>query len=44
MFARLRKRVLAVDLDPQSNLTAAFIEEDSIEEIWNDQRAGATFP
>jgi chromosome partitioning protein len=42
MFARLRKRVLAVDLDPQSNLTAAFIEEDSIEEIWNDQRAGAT--
>ncbi len=42
MFASLRKRVLAVDLDPQSNLTAAFIEEDSIEKIWNDQQAGTT--
>ena len=42
MFAILRKRVLAVDIDPQSNLTAAFIEEDTIEKIWNDQQAGTT--
>lgn len=42
MFASLQKRVLAVDLDPQSNLTAAFLEEDLIEKIWNDQQAGTT--
>ncbi len=29
-FASLRKRVVAVDLDPQSNLTSAFLEEDNI--------------
>ncbi|NLF25485.1 MAG: ParA family protein [Deltaproteobacteria bacterium] len=42
MFACLRKRVLAVDIDPQSNLTAAFMEEDAIEKIWNDQQTGTT--
>lgn len=42
MFAGLRKRVLAVDLDPQSNLTAAFLEEDDIEKIWNMMQPGAT--
>jgi len=31
MFASLRKRVVAVDLDPHANLTAAFLDEDRIE-------------
>lgn len=42
MYASLRKRVVAVDLDPQSNLTAAFLDEDRIERIWNDQTLGST--
>ena len=35
MFADLGKRVLAVDLDPQANLTASFLEEDVLEDLWN---------
>ncbi len=31
------KRVLAVDLDPQANLTSAFLPEDKLEELWGDQ-------
>ncbi len=42
MFAGLRKRVAIVDLDPQANLTAAFLDEDRIEEIWNQQEPGST--
>jgi cellulose biosynthesis protein BcsQ len=42
MFASMRKRVLITDLDPQANLTAAFLDEDRIEEIWNDPRPGST--
>ncbi|MDP8242614.1 MAG: AAA family ATPase [Candidatus Hinthialibacter antarcticus] len=42
MFASLRKRVVIVDLDPQANLTAAFLDEDKIEEIWNSQEVGST--
>ncbi len=42
MFASLRKRVVIVDLDPQANLTAAFLDEDNIEAIWNQQNIGAT--
>jgi chromosome partitioning protein len=29
-------RVLAADLDPQANLTGAFLDEDELEEIWPD--------
>jgi chromosome partitioning protein len=36
MFADLGIRVVAADLDPQANLTAAFLEEDCIEELWSD--------
>jgi chromosome partitioning protein len=36
MFQRLRVRVLAVDLDPQSNLTAAFLDEDDLAELWRE--------
>lgn len=34
MYADFGERVLAVDLDPQANLTAAFLEEDRLEELW----------
>jgi cellulose biosynthesis protein BcsQ len=42
MFAELHKRVVAVDLDPQANLTAAFLDEDKIETLWNDNASGST--
>ncbi|MXX40826.1 MAG: ParA family protein, partial [Gemmatimonadetes bacterium] len=29
-------RVLACDLDPQANLTAAFLDEDQLEKIWDE--------
>ena len=38
-LADLGVRVLAVDLDPQSNLTGAFLDEDQLEEIWSDELA-----
>jgi len=41
-FASLRKRVVAVDLDPQSNLTSAFLNEDKIDRIWNGETTGST--
>ena len=34
MFAELGKRVVAIDLDPQANLTSAFLpEEDSFPDL-----------
>ena len=36
MYADLRLRVVAADLDPQANLTAAFLEDDRLEELWPD--------
>ena len=42
MYASLRKRVVIVDIDPQANLTAAFLTEDKIEEIWNNKTQGST--
>jgi chromosome partitioning protein len=36
MLARLGYRTLAVDLDPQANLTSAFFDEDRLEEIWEN--------
>lgn len=36
MFADRGVPVLAVDLDPQSNLTSMFLKEDRLEELWND--------
>ena len=42
MFASLRKRVVIADLDPQANLTAAFLSEEKIEAIWNQQNSGST--
>jgi len=34
MFADLGKRIVAVDLDPQANLTASFLDEDRLEDLW----------
>ena len=34
MYYDLGLRVLAADLDPQANLTAAFLDEDRLEAIW----------
>ncbi len=42
MYSLLRKRVIVADLDPQANLTAAFLTEDEIEILWNGQKKGST--
>ncbi len=42
MFASLEKRVVIFDLDPQSNLTAAFLNDDEIEVVWGQQNEGST--
>ncbi len=34
MYCDLGLRVVAADLDPQANLTAAFLDEDRLEEVW----------
>lgn len=34
MFRDMRRRLLVVDLDPQANLTAAFLEDDRLEQLW----------
>jgi|GEM_PF-32583 len=34
MFFKLGKKVLVVDLDPQSNTTGMFLDESRLEEIW----------
>jgi len=34
MCAELGQRVLAVDLDPQANLTTMFLDEESLETLW----------
>jgi chromosome partitioning protein len=42
MFASMHKKVVIADLDPQSNLTAAFLDEDRIDALWNQPRLGST--
>jgi cellulose biosynthesis protein BcsQ len=34
MYANLGLRVVSADLDPQANLTAAFLDEDRLEQLW----------
>jgi len=41
-FAGLRKRVVVADLDPQANLTAAFLDEEKIERLWEEKASGST--
>ncbi|MEZ5402973.1 MAG: AAA family ATPase [Bryobacteraceae bacterium] len=42
MFARMGYRALAVDLDPQANLTSAFFDDDLLQQIWNPDVWGQT--
>ncbi len=36
MLHEQRVRVLVVDLDPQANLTSAFLDDDTVEKLWSD--------
>jgi chromosome partitioning protein len=36
MFSKMGLNVVAVDLDPQANLTSAFLAEDQLEDLWGD--------
>jgi cellulose biosynthesis protein BcsQ len=42
MFASLDKQVVIADLDPQANLTAAFLDDEHIHKLWNHQATGST--
>lgn len=35
MLRELGLSVVAVDLDPQANLTASFLDDDSVEKLWS---------
>jgi cellulose biosynthesis protein BcsQ len=35
MFSMSGQRVMAIDLDPQTNLTAAFLDDEAIEAVWD---------
>ena len=36
MLSGIGHNVLVCDLDPQANLTAAFLDEDDLNRIWNE--------
>jgi cellulose biosynthesis protein BcsQ len=42
MFAEQGKRVVALDLDPQANLTAAFLDEEQLETLWENSTGAQT--
>ena len=42
MLSELDHIVLAVDLDPQANLTAAFLDEDDLVDLWEGSSQAAT--
>ncbi len=41
MLSEMGKRVVAIDLDPQANLTSAFLSEDDLETLWNPDDTSA---
>ena len=41
MLAALDRTVLVVDLDPQANLTAAFLDEDALDELWDGEESSS---
>jgi cellulose biosynthesis protein BcsQ len=47
MLSEMGKRIVAIDLDPQANLTSAFLSEDDLEVLWDvdpaEQRNGTIF-
>jgi chromosome partitioning protein len=42
MLARMGHRVLAVDLDPQANLTSQFLDEDELTTLWEETEETAS--
>jgi hypothetical protein len=42
MLSEMGYRVVAVDLDAQANLTAAFLDENELEKLWDDGNGAAT--
>jgi chromosome partitioning protein len=42
MYQELGIKVVALDLDPQANLTAAFLPEDRLEQLWIDSSGACT--
>ena len=42
MMSELDIPVLVVDLDPQANLTAAFLDEDALERLWDGEDSSAS--
>jgi chromosome partitioning protein len=42
MYQELGMKVVAMDLDPQANLTAAFLREERLEELWLDSDPSRT--
>ncbi len=42
MLSEIGERVLACDLDPQANLTATFLSESALEELWEDDATDRT--
>jgi chromosome partitioning protein len=42
MFAEQGLRIVSVDLDPQANLTAAFLDEDQLAQLWADDAGTST--
>lgn len=42
MLSSLGKTVIVADLDPQANLSAAFLSEEQLEEIWEGNQKGST--
>lgn len=43
MFAERGMRALAVDLDPQANLSSMFLDEDRLAELWDDGQKSTIF-
>lgn len=39
MFSEMGKRIVAIDLDPQANLTSAFLPEEQLEMLWDVETA-----
>ncbi len=42
MYVQMGKRVVAIDLDPQANLTSAFLAEELLEELWDPPASANT--
>jgi cellulose biosynthesis protein BcsQ len=42
MLPKLGHRIVAADLDPQANLTSAFLNEDELEEVWPENGSRRT--